>query len=283
MWSQHPPELQNTIPSSRNRYVDFKNMSARPGNTVCGDSSNCSTRESRFSLASQTSGGSAATFYSEDEHAQRCVQLLVHTCKTPQQPASQSTVHTIATLKNVALVFEDDTQDSTSVRVIAYAHGDSLWRSENAGWKARHVEVALDMAALLLKHVHEAAKAVGDAGCLKVCHVSHEIGWNAGMCWGGDASYDPRIDGDIVLSGMVRWKRNAVERSECMAKKIVDALCCRLSIVSSSAREKDTIDSRLFEIDVVQLEECSNRNHSPGHQSDLEDRHDTARTLGMCS
>lgn len=258
-------------------------MSARPGNTVCGDSSNCSTRESRFSLASRTSGGSAATFQSEDEQAQRCVQLLVHTFKTQQEPASQSAVHTMATFKNVALVFEDDVEDSTSVRVIAYAHGNFLWRSENAGWKARHVEVALDMAALLLKHVHDAANAVGDVGCLKVCHVSHEIEWNSGMCWGGDASYDPRIDGDIVLSGMVRWKRNSGEHGECMAEQIVNALHCRLGIDSSNTRRRDTMDSRVFEIDVVELEECSTRNHSASHQSDLEDSHDTAPTLGTCS
>lgn len=207
------------MPSSRDRYVNPR-WTLRPttsmcGQTVCGDSSQ-SERESRTSCASvgsiPTSIGTENEA-SEREDSSRSVQRDVPIVSEMRGLTTcDEQIDLKATLSNVVVEIEmkQTMFRSTKVhcKIRGFAHGHSLWRHPAYGWRTRHVEVALDAMRSLVMDVDHVIRLACSWRRLRPIkdsesvHITHSVEWRDNICWGGDASYDPDVDGRIALSAV---------------------------------------------------------------------------------
>lgn len=174
------------------------------------------------SLASRTSRGSTdseSTVHSVSQHANALAKPRALECGSAESAQGSS----LAT----STLYEAETGFACASRLrVAYTdfevwiHVDLAYRlhvkvkckcdgvrcsraidAEDQQWRRRPVEVARDGMKVFAERL---ARAHGEATRQKaftvdsMC-VSHLIEWKDGLCWGGDASYDPCRDGCIHL------------------------------------------------------------------------------------
>lgn len=126
-------------------------------------------------------------------------------------------------LSNVTVTIQREPNKRISIAADATYHGQNTSvkcaQFNHSRWKYRHVEIAR---AMLKEFVHELYlklttkptikrswrdELMQESPCEEVLDLKDDaigasiqnIQWARGFRWGGDASYDPRVDGDIML------------------------------------------------------------------------------------
>ena len=116
--------------------------------------------------------------------------------------------------------------------------------AEDQQWRRRPVEIARDGIKVFAERL---ARAHGEATRQRaftvdgMC-VSHLIEWKDGLCWGGDASYDPVRDGCIHLHSIFVLCPTGkdVETASCAFRRIA-------SVANVTCAPRATSHERLFE------------------------------------
>jgi hypothetical protein len=180
-------------------------------------------RSSRFSLCSNSSLESTVETPTEsncDCHTEPIVRTQLSRCHLSGHTKNQFVE---GRLSNVIISIQREPDKRISITADATYHGQNTGvrgtRLIDTRWKYRHVEIAR---ALLKEFVHELYlelttkpsikrswrdELVQEFPCEEVLDLKDDvigasvqnIQWARGFRWGGDANYDPQIDGDVLL------------------------------------------------------------------------------------
>ena len=130
--------------------------------------------------------------------------------RTPDRMCTLSNVTVRATLWR-----GDDGSTQGVIEVLAQCDGRTCTGTSGT-WKDRPTEVARDsMVYLINKLFASDSENSHESDRKRNPIVTYDIMWANGICWGGDASYDPVRDGEIYLSAVekihVRMDNKTVE------------------------------------------------------------------------
>lgn len=269
MWNEHPPEIESKIPSSRKRFDRLhwlpRHTTHVDSHTVCDDSS-YTERNSRTSCASYASQRTSVSNDAADDSNLNVSSVTRDAFLTQTVDMQGLALHDDCTRDVDLTAILDDvtfkfgvTEDIPLSNVLfkacitASARGSNLWRSRDAGWRARSIEVAIDaMRSVLLdvSHVLHVLLAMNDIytdGASTSQHITHDVEWANGICWGGDASYDPLRDGRISLCAFYTTQMKRKDGSEISneaATNTLSELCTLVGGLHKSCNVKNacTID-----------------------------------------